>query len=476
MRTSRPLIALVIASCLGLAPAAAAQDTVAGRWEGSLAISGLTLGIVVAFTADGTAYTAIIDIPQQGAMGLPLTAVRADGVKIHFELPAGPGLAIFDGERQGDTIRGTFTQGGATGTFELARGAAVAAAPAAPAAPPPYKEEEVSIQTPAVKLGGTLTLPPGAGPHPAVVLITGSGAENRDEEVFGFKVFRLLADHLTRHGIAVLRCDDRGVGASSGSTAQSTSSDFADDALAQVAYLRTRSEIEKAHVGLLGHSEGGLIAPLAASRTADVAFIILMSGPGLTGAEIMLAQSETIGRAAGVTDAQITSNQTLQRQLFAAARTDTGWDEATAAVKAAIKTAIDALPEARRQAIKDPAALIQAQANAQVEAVRSPWFKFFLDFDPASALVKVRCPVLATFGERDIQVPTAPNRAAMEKAFATSGFKNYRIEVFPRANHLYQDAPTGAVAEYTTLTKEFVPGFLDLLVSWTQQQTAPVKK
>ena len=475
MRISRPLIALVILCGLPAASAAGAQDAVAGRWEGALAIAGMRLGIAVVFTAEGAGYQASIDIPQQGAMGLSLTAVRVDGPKVHFELPAGPGLAVFDGERLGDVIKGTFTQGGAAGTFELARAAAVPAAPAAPPTPPPYKEEEVSIQTPAVKLGGTLTLPQGAGPHPAVVLITGSGAENRDEEVFGFKIFRLVADHLTRNGIAVLRCDDRGVGASSGSTAQSTSLDFADDALAQVAYLRTRPEIDKAHIGLLGHSEGGLIAPIAASRSTDVAFIILMSGPGLTGAEIMLAQSETVGRAAGMTDDQIKKNQVLQRQLFETVRTGKGWDEATAAVKAAIRTAIDALPEPQRQAIKDPEAIIQRQTDAQIAAVKSPWMKFFLDFDPATALAKVRCPVLATFGERDLQVPTAPNRAAMEKTFAASGFKNYRIEAFPRANHLYQDAPTGSVAEYATLKKEFVPGFLDLLVSWIQQQIAPAK-
>jgi hypothetical protein len=309
-----------------------------------------------------------------------------------------------------------------------------------------------------------------------VVLITGSGAENRDEEVFGFKVFRLLADHLTRHGIAVLRCDDRGVGASTGNVAQSTSSDFADDALAQVAYLRSRPEIAKARVGLLGHSEGGLIAPIAASRSSDVAFIILMSGPGLPGEDILLLQSETGGRTAGMSEAQIKSNQALQRQMFAAARTGTGWDEVTAAVKAAIRSAIDALPEARRQAIKDPEAVIAQQTAAQIASVKTPWMKFFLDFDPATALANVRCPVLATFGERDIQVPTAQNRAAMEKAFATSGLTRYRIEVFPRANHLYQDAPTGSVAEYAMLKKEFVPGFLELLVAWIKEQTgAPLK-
>jgi uncharacterized protein len=474
MRTVRPLLALLVLCGFAGASAAGTQDSPAGRWDGAISIMGNKLGMVLQLVPDGSGFKAFLDIPQQGSAGLPLTAVRVDGLKVHFELPAGPGLAVFDGERQGDVIKGTFAQAGITGTFEVVRGAA--ALPAAPAAPPPYKEEEVSIQTPAVKLGGTLTLPQGAGPHPAVVLITGSGAENRDEEVFGFKVFRVLADHLTRNGIAVLRCDDRGVGASSGSVAQSTSSDFADDALAQVAYLRTRPDIDKAHVGLLGHSEGGLIAPIAASRTTDVAFIVLVSGPGLPGAEILLAQSETVGRAAGMTDEQIRNNQAIQRQMFAAARTGTGWDEVAASMKTFLKATLDALPEAQRQSIKDPEALIQKQVDAQLASVRSPWMKFFLEFDPAAALVKVRCPVLATFGGRDVQVPTAPNRAAMEKAFATSKFTHYRIEAFPTANHLYQDAVTGSVAEYTTLKKEFVPGFLDLLTTWIRQQAAPAKK
>lgn len=482
MRTLRRFMLAAVLLAL-VAPHAAAQTaapaatiaTIAGRWEGSLSIAALKLGIAVVFSPDGAGYKATIDIPQQGAMGLPLTAVRSEGAKVHFELPAGPGLAVFDGVRRGDAITGTFTQGGAAGTFELAKAAAVAA-PVAPTAPPPYAEEEVTIQTPAVKLGGTLTLPAGKGPHPAVVLITGSGAENRDEEVFGFRIFRVIADHLTRQGIAVLRCDDRGVGASTGNTAQSTSADFADDALAQVAYLRTRPDIDKAHVGLLGHSEGGLIAPIAASRSTDVAFIILVSGPGVKGSDILLAQSETAGRAAGATDAQIRNNQALQKQMFEAVRTGQGLDAAAEAVRAAIRSAIEALPEAQRATIKDPEALVKARADAQIAAVSSPWMKFFLDFDPASALVKVRCPVLATFGGLDVQVPTAANRAAMERTFAASGLKAYRIEEFPKANHLYQEARTGAVAEYTTLPKTFVPGFLDLLSTWIRQQTMATRR
>jgi len=473
MRRVITLVALItLMSSIFFAGRAVAQPAVAGRWDGSINVLGGQLTITVNLTADANTFKGTIDIPQQGAKALPLTNVRVDATKIHFELPAGPGLAVFDGELKDGTILGTFEQAGITGTFELKRPApgAPPAAPAAPVPPPPYKEEEVTIKSGTVTLAGTLTLPVSGRPSPAVVMITGSGAQNRDEEIFGFKIFRVIADHLTRHGIAVLRCDDRGVGGSSGSTSQSTTADFADDALAGVKFLQARPEIDKTRVGLMGHSEGGLVAPMLAARVPDIAFIILMSGPGLTGERIMLAQSETVGRAAGRTDEQARRNQEIQRKMFASVRSGTGWDEVSAMIRSEMKTAIDAMPEAQRKAIGDPEKFVEAQVKAQLDAVRTPWFKFFLDFDPVTALEKVRCPTLVLFGGHDVQVPVAPNRAAIEKAFASGGLKDYRVEVFPRANHLYQDSETGGVGEYATLKKEFVPGFLDLISTWIGEQ------
>lgn len=482
MRRRHLLVAFIsLLSVVALASPASAQPGMAGRWEGGINVLGGRLAIVVVLTAEANAVKGSIDIPQQNGKGLALTNVRVDATKVHFELPAGAGLAVFDGELKDGAISGTFEQGGITGTFDLKRPAPgatpeVAAAPAATTPPPPYTEEDVTIISGAVKLAGTLTLPASGKPSPAVVMITGSGAQNRDEEIFGFKPFRVIADYLTRQGIAVLRCDDRGVGGSTGSTAQSTSSDFADDALAGVKYLQGRPEIDKARVGLMGHSEGGMVAPMLAARSADVAFIVLMSGPGLTGEQIMLAQSELVGRPAGRTDEQIRRNQEIQRKMFAAVRSGTGWDEVDAMIRTELRTALDAMPEAQRKAIGDTDKFIAAQVKGQLDSVRTPWFKFFLSFDPATVLDKVRCPVLALFGEHDVQVPAGPNRAAMEKAFARGGLKKYRIEVFPRANHLYQDSDTGGVGEYAALKKEFVPGFLDLISTWIGQQTGTGKR
>jgi pimeloyl-ACP methyl ester carboxylesterase len=463
-----PRFFTLLLTTLGLALTALparAQSPIAGRWEGAIDVLGTSLQMIVVFTGDGPALKATIDIPQQNAKGLPLSAVRFDAPKVHFELPAGPGLATFDGELAGDRITGAFAQAGIKGTFELTRAAAVQA----PAEPVPYKEEEVRIQSPGATLAGTLTLPASGGPFPAVVMITGSGAQNRDEELFGFKPFRVIADHLTRKGIAVLRCDDRGVGGSTGDTGQATSSDFAGDVLAQVQYLKARAEIDKAHIGVLGHSEGGLVGPLAAARSSDIAFVIMMSGPALTGEKIMLAQAELLGRAAGRTDEQIARNAALQRQLFAAARTGTGWAEAEAAVKAEVDRTVKEIPESQRAAMGDVDKLVAAQVAAQMRMVRTPWFKFFLDYDPLPALEKLTCPLLAVFGELDLQVPAEADRTALEQALARSGHKDHVVRVMPKANHLYQEAKTGSVAEYATLNKEFVPGLLDLFSSWILQ-------
>ena len=461
----------VVLLALACAVPAFAQSSIAGRWEGAISVMGQDLAIVVVFTDVGAALTATIDIPQQGARGIPLRSVRAAGGRVHFELLAGPGPAVFEGTVTGDVMSGSFTQGPATGTFEVKRGAALRPEP-----PPPYRQEEVTIQSGAIILAGTLTVPATLGAHPAVVLITGSGPQNRDEELLGIRPFRMIADHLTRAGIAVLRCDDRGVGGSTGSVPKSTTADFAEDALAQVRYLEGRPDIDKAHIGLLGHSEGGLVAPIAAARSKSVAFIVLMSGPALTGEKTILAQAELLAAAEHIPENEVRANADLQRMMFAAVRSGIGWEAVTEAGEKLAMAAIARLPEEQRKVIGDPQAAARQRIAAQVASVRSPWFKFFLDYDPAPTLAKVQVPVLALFGGKDLQVPADPNRRVMEEVFAKSGLKDYRIVVMPDANHLYQQANTGSVSEYTTLKKEFLPGFLDLLTTWIGERVGMAAK
>jgi len=411
-----------------------------GPWQGAIDIAGMELKIIVTFETNDDGLGAKIDIPQQGAYGLRLQHVRQEGDAVHFELPAGPGLAVFDGRIEGSKITGDFTQAGMTGTFHLEPAGQPKETEAAPPAPDlPYQQEEARFEHDGISLAGTLTLPEDGAPHPAVVLLTGSGPQNRDEEVFGFKPFALIADHLTRHGIAVLRYDDRGVGGSTGDTMDSTSEDFAGDAAAAVAWLRARDDIDAGRVGLLGHSDGAIAAAIAASRE-PLAFIVLMAGPALPGERILRFQAEAIAKASGASDDAIAAVRKKQDSLFAAVRAGEGLEEL-------------------------------GVAGAELDGVRSRWYRYFLDFDPAGALSKVTCPVLALYGGKDMQVPAGPDRDALEAALAEAGNTRVTVRVYPEANHLFQAANSGSPAEYPTLEKKFVEGFLEDLTGWIRETT-----
>jgi hypothetical protein len=443
-------------------PAASA----AGHWEGSVTISGQNLITRVDLTADGEAVKGTVDFPQQKALGLPLQMVSQQGKKVHFEVLPAPRTAVFDGELvDPDHIQGAFSQAGVTGDFSLIR--KQVAAPEAV----PYREEEVKFTNRGATLAGTLTLPQGEGPHPAVVLISGSGPQNRDEEVLGFKIFRAIADHLTRQGITVLRYDDRGVGGSSAGTTSDTSETFAGDVAAAVQYLKGRPEVNPKEIGLLGHSEGGIIAPMVAVSSPDVAYVILMSGPGVPGSRIIVEQARLISEASGTSTADLKEQAALQKRSIDAALTGQGWDEVKADLIAYFKKAAAAMPESQRKALGDVDAWAAKSVEAQIALMQSPWMQFFLAHDPATVLEKVQVPVLALFGGLDLQVPAEENRAAIEKALERGGNKDVTIKVFPDANHLYQAAKTGSPAEYAMLKPEFTPGFLDTISEWILAHT-----
>jgi pimeloyl-ACP methyl ester carboxylesterase len=365
----------------------------------------------------------------------------------------------------GDSIKGVFLQAGMSGSFYLGRGEPVTKE-IAPEAPVPYRQEEVVFHNDSLKFAGTLTLPPTPGPHPAVVMITGSGPQNRDEELFGFKPFRMIADHFTRRGIAVLRYDDRGVGGSTGNLSLSTTSDFADDVVAAVRFLQERKDINPKQIGLCGHSEGGLVAPLAATRCEDIAFIILMSGTGVNGMEILLAQGELIARANGEPEADIKEDMELSKRIFSALIDGQSPDRFREEALRLGRKQLDRMKPEERKAITNPEEYLQAQINAQMKQLQNPWFKYFISYDPAPTLKRVSCPVLALFGELDLQVPAEMNKRAMERAFKEGKTKDFLVKVFPKANHLYLTATTGSPSEYAKLKKEFVPDFLDTMSDW----------
>jgi uncharacterized protein len=444
------------------------QTDIDGTWDGAIEIMNTELIILVTFTTHDEKLGAAIDIPQQGAANLPLVNVRYRDSAIYFELPAGPGLAVFDGIRDADKITGKFTQAGVTGTFYLHR--SDEKEKTEEDKPLRYGEENVIIHNENIKLGCTLTLPSDNGPHPAVVLITGSGAQDRDETIFGFKPFRIIADHLTPNGIAVLRCDDRGVGESTGNVGASTSRGLAGDVIAMVGYLRGRNDIRNELIGLCGHSEGGIIAPMVAGDNTDIAFVISMAGTALPGRDILIAQTELIFESAGMGETITRKQLELINQVYDAAVTGEGWDHIETFVRELAAMQLEQMTDAQREAVEDIDQYIENQVNIGMAGLKSNWYKFFIVHDPSEDWRRVTQPVLGLFGQLDLQVPPEMNKNAMKRALDSAGNTDYTLKIIPQANHLFQKATTGSPAEYVYLEKEFIDGFLDTILEWVMER------
>ena len=439
--------------------AAAAPSDIDGAWLGTLDAGPVKLRVVFHITNTANGLTATMDSLDQGAKGMPATTVSRNGSSLKIELKGIGGT--FEGTIGDDrtAIEGTWTQGGGrlplvlkrvkdTAELELRR-------PQNPTKPYPYREEDVAYSNKAagITLAATLTIPPGKGPFPAVLLITGSGAQDRDESLLGHRPFLVLADYLTRHGIAVLRADDRGVGGSGGNFAAATTADFATDAEAGLAYLQTRPEVDRRKIGRVGHSEGGIIAPMVAARNPRVAFIVLMAGSGVPGDEILVAQGSLISQASGVSPEQVEKNAAEQREALALVKQEK--DDAVLETKLREKLA-GKLPD--------------AQLGMQIKTLSTPWFRYFIAYDPATALTHVTCPVLAINGEKDLQVPPKQNLPAIRKALEAAGNKHFEVEELPGLNHLFQTAKTGAPSEYSQIEETMSPVALEKIAGWISTQ------
>jgi pimeloyl-ACP methyl ester carboxylesterase len=435
-----------------------------GAWEGALKVGAIQLRLVAKIKRAEGKWQASLDSVDQGAHDIPVDSVTVDGAKVTLSLPKL--VASYEARLDGDKLVGTWTQMGKSLPLELHKTDHPVASqpkPQEPKRPLPYDELEVTVENkPAgVRLAGTLTKPRGAGRFPAVVLVTGSGPQDRDESLMGHKPFLVLADALTRKGIAVLRCDDRGTGKSTGEFAKATTNDFVTDALAAVAFLRARPDIDAAHVGLVGHSEGGLIAPMAAAQSKEVAFIVMLAGTGLPGEDILYLQQSLIAKAQGKSDAEIKKAIDEAKQVFAVVKAEK--DDAQAEKK--LLDLWRAIPEAERQKPENS----EANVRAQIKQALSPWFRTFLTLDPRPFLKKVQVPVLALNGERDLQVPPKANLPEITKALA--GNKDVTIKELPGLNHLFQNCKTGAPTEYAQIDETFSPAALDLVGDWIARHT-----
>jgi uncharacterized protein len=439
-----------------------------GLWYGMLKVGGSQLRLTMDVSQTDAGYSGKLISVDQGNTQLPFEWFKTDGNNIHLKTTIAN--IEYKGTLKDETITGVFVQGGQAIPLNFSREKLEKFRPTRPQEPKPpfpYKSEDITFTNTRdnISLAGTLTMPSEGTGFPVVVLISGSGPQNRNEELMDHKPFLVLADHLTRNGIAVLRYDDRGVAQSKGDFAAATSADFANDAEAAVAYLKTRKEINPKKIGLIGHSEGGLIAPMVAARNKDVGFIVLMAGPGVPGKDVILLQIELLNKAAGMPASDIEKQVKQTRDAIDILSMQGDSAVMMSAYWAYAKRSYTELPDSVRK-------MVSAEQYAkQFSTMTTPWFRYFLSYDPATSLEKVKVPVLALNGTKDLQVWAPQNLPAVEKALKKGGNKKYLIKELPNLNHLFQEAGTGSAAEYSIIQQTLSPLLLDEITNFLKQKT-----
>jgi pimeloyl-ACP methyl ester carboxylesterase len=444
----------------------------AGNWLGVLKISGLELRLAVKLKMQNERLVGTFDSIDQGASDIPIDGVAVEGSKITFTIFKI--FAMYEGKVDDavTAIDGTFQQGTSKTplVFKRVNEIPTLKRPQEPKKPYPYREEQVSYESaPDVNLAATITIPRGKGPFPAVVLITGSGPQDRDEALMGHRPFLVLADHLTRAGIAVLRADDRGIGKSTGSFAGATNDDFVVDALAGVKFLKSRSEIDPKKIGLVGHSEGGIVAPKAAVKApGDIAFIVLLAGPGVPIDEILVRQGEDFMRAEELPEALITRLRPYRKEMFAMLRQTRDRAEMEKKARELDKRMWSELSEEDKTLMKK---VSPGNNEAAIQMILTPWFLQLINEDPAKVLPNVKCPVLAMNGERDLQVASSENLPAIKAALEKGGNKDFKIIEFKGLNHLFQHSNIGKVSEYGKIEETFAPEAMQAVSEWIVKHT-----
>lgn len=455
----------ILLTALMMVLSMSAQD-ITGEWNGMLKVGGMQMRLVFHITKSDAGYSATMDSPDQGAKGIPMNKATFENRELTVELDA---ARIKYSGILNDTgvVVGTFNQAGQSMPLNLSRKAlekVIVKRPQEPVKPYPYYSEEVTFENRRdnITLAGTLTLPKKEGKFPVVVLITGSGPQNRDEELMGHKPFLVLSDFLTRNGIAVLRYDDRGSFASKGNFAKATSADFATDVEAAVEYLTTRKDIDLKRIGLIGHSEGGIIAPMVASNRKDIRFIVLMAGTAIPGGELLLLQQELIGRGMGMKEEDIKKTAEINREAYNIITVNKDTSLMKTELKDFIKLKIKEVPG--MDIPKD--GNVDNIVKTQLTLLTSPWMLSFIKYNPAYTLEKVKCPVLAINGSKDLQVPASVNLPAIENALKKGGNKNFRVKELTGLNHLFQECTTGLPGEYATIEQTISPVALNEITNW----------
>ena len=463
-RTESLLFVVVLLFAVNSAVDAQTAGSLEGNWMGTLQIPSGELRVVfrISKNADGT-YGGFTDSPDQYQFGIRLGSVTFQDGSVRIEVP---GVGSYEGKMvASDTIEGGLYAGKLPLTLKrVEQTPEPPRRPQTPQKPYPYREEEVAYDNAAasVRIAGTLTIPAGNGPFPAVLLIAGSGAADRDETIFAHKPFLVLADHLTRMGIAVLRVDKRGVGQTTGTFRGSGIKDFASDALAGVQYLKTRPEVDGKKIGLVGHSEGGGTASVVATQSRDVSYVVLLGSMGMSGYDILVLQDGTEARAAGKSDEEIALIRGYSRRFYSIILEET---ERTAIEERARKLQ-DSLTEAEKKALGWP----NLGGSLSLNWALNPAAREMLQFDICPILRKVSCPVLALNGSKDSQVPPKENLGGIARELKAGGNRNVTIREMPGLNHLFQTCETGATSEYVKIEETMAPAALEAISSWIAEQ------
>jgi uncharacterized protein len=459
----KPFFALLLC-CTSLLAAEPVKAPL-GLWLGVLKVGPihLRMGLKVEAGKGDEVKATLISI-DQGRVEVPFESAEFKDGKLTMKYkPAGIVFTVTPNDK-GTSLVGEFKQGDATFPLpmEMIKELPTDKRPQTPKEPFAYDSEDVKFENTSAKinLAGTLTKPKGDGPFPVVVMISGSGPQDRDETLFNHKPFLVIADHLARNGIACLRYDDRGVGKSGGKFADATSADFATDAYAAVQYLKSRKEVDSKKIGLCGHSEGGMIAPMVASEHPDdIGFIVLLAGPGVPGSTIIFEQIRDFSPGTDEKKKEKDAREFVDAVMpILHAKGDR--KETEAMLKAKLQELIDKETDEKEK----------KEANAalpiMVERISDPWLRWFVTFDPATALVKVKCPILALNGDKDVQVKTKQNFEAIESALTKAGHKNHKLVSYKNLNHLFQNCMTGDLSEYGQIEETMAKEVLDDLTKW----------
>lgn len=442
----------------------ATENQISGDWSGTLDVGVVKLTLVLHVSEENGALKAKIDCIEQGLVGMDVDSISLQDGQLKLEIKNL--LATFEGSFKQEGVSGKFTQNGLSFPLTFAKGAIVkelAKRPQEPKAPFSYLVEEVSYENPSagITISGTLTLPKSQGPFAAVLLIAGSGPFDRDESIFGHKPFWVIADHLTKQGIAVLRVDKRGVGKSTGNYKGATTEDFANDALAGVAYLKSRSDVKK--IGLIGHSEGGIIAPLSASKSKDISFIVLLAGTAVNGEKVVDEQYTLLQRANGVEEEKIQREKSFMEKIWAVLKKEKN-DDSTKELRDVITSHLAQMTEEEKKSTFWW--LDDAVPDVIIQSVDNPWYRFFITYDPSATLKKVKIPVLALYGEKDLQVSPKQNLPVIAQVLKESGNKDSIVIEIPKLNHCFQTCSTGSVKEYPEIEETFSPIALQTITDW----------